>query len=584
MSNNTFNQYDPWFENESQIPSSINYKKIFQSISPTIASVAGDVQGGKTNIALKLSHKCILSGYPVILVILDRDAGKLQLQSRLERYNKDFKKWCEKKQLETIPLKYLFIKDCKDPVVISRFLKNNMVVSYINQSQLSVLLPLLKNNFLLITDEIDYAIKDSECKVAETYYNICKKSKIHIGVSATSFKFWYKEHQVCSKLTFKLEQNKYYKGINDIVFKYPIDKEIFSPSQEDDCLEVDEEFKTFLTCIEKEGVFKNTNTETGEEYIQPPITLYVPSSYTKHHNEVFNYIKGSLKRRAKWMVIQYDGQDGCPIKLYCSEFEGKYKIKNNIYVPRNNVYYISNNSLSDVLGSLRNVMYKNNFYKNILIVAGRLATRQVSYVCDKYIWHLSHLRILRSSLASCTELVQSMRLFGIFKDDMPLTLSCRNIDYIDIKKYVSFQNHVIDRVKSDEKYLTMFEGAFGEESIKFEKQLLPKERLDKYINKTEIKVDKIMKKMSIEKQIEYIKMRLQEKQNTNISKFIGKIDIQKLYTKNQLEKLLIICGYQKPEWYLNTRLLKDTEQVPGRLFDTVLDMYIVRKELLPAWV
>jgi len=578
-------KYNYWFESETKIPSNINFQKIFSNNIPTVASIIGDVQGGKTNISLKLAHKCILHSRPVIMIILDRDVGKLQIQNRLKLYNKQFEKWCVRNELEFKPMKYLFIKDCKDPVKISEYLEKDIVISYINQPQLSVLLPLIKNDFFLLTDEADYAYKENDCKVSETYYKICGLAKFHLGITATSFKFWYKEHKVCCDLTFKLERHQYYKGIDDVSFENEIDNSVYTPSQETDCLEADEGFKTFLNQVESQGVFENINTETGESYKQPPIVLYVPSSYTKHHTEIFKYIKRTLKRRTKWIVIQYDGHNGCPIKLYCSDFEGKYRIKKNVYSPsKNGEYYIHNNTLQDVLGSLRRIMYSNDFFKNILIVAGRLASRQVSYVCDQYLWHLSHLRILRSLSTSCTELVQSMRIFGIFKDDMKLSLSCRRRDYEDIKKYIYFQNHVIQRVKSEDKYPTMYEGTFGDESISFEKRLLPKARLDRYIDKSEIKTEKIMKQMNIEKQIQYIRSRLNKNNKANIGKFINRIAIRVKYTQEQLIKLLQKSGYKCAEWQLKTKLLKDTEEVPGRLFDTLAGgKYMVRKELEVAW-
>ena len=480
-------EYNLWFESESKIPSSIDFPKIFQNPSNTVGSIAGDVQGGKTSIALKLAHKCMLNNYPVIFIILDRDNGKIQLETRMEKYNKDFQKWCAKNKCEYIQMKYIFVKDCKDSNMISKYLQKNMVVSYINSSQLSKII--LPKNYLLLTDEIDYAIKDPECKVTEIFENISNKAKIHLGITATSFKFWHQDCNVNSKLTFKLERHKYYKGIDDVSFSYAINEKIFSPPQESECLETDEGFKTFLSDIENVGVYKNVNLDTEEEYTQPPIVLYVPSSFTKHHNEVFNYIKTNIRRRSKWIVIQFDGQNNCPIKLFCSDFgKEKIKIKNNIYKPKDEIYYIDKNSLSDVLGILRHIMNINDFHKNILIVAGRMATRQVSYVCNRYIWHLSHLRILRSKTSSCTELVQSMRIFGIFNDNMPLTLSCRETDYNDLKKYIYFQDHVIQIVKLDEKNETMYEGAFGEDTV-FESHLVPKERLDKSINKSEIKVE-----------------------------------------------------------------------------------------------
>jgi hypothetical protein len=480
-------KYNLWFESESKIPSNINFQIVFENPLNTVGSICGDVQGGKTNIALKLAHKCMLNNYPVIFIILDRDNGKIQLQTRLEKYNKDFQKWCFKNDIEYIPIKYIFVKDCKDSNILYKYLKKDMVISYINSTQLSKIF--LPKKYLLITDEVDYAIKQPECKVSEFFQNICKNAKCHLGITATSFKFWHEDLKVDTNMTFKLERHEYYKGIDDVSFKYPIDEKIFSPSQENDCLETDEGFKSFLSDIENIGIYKNIKLDTQEQYTQPPIVLYVPSSFTKHHNEVFNYIKSSIRRRSKWIVIQFDGQNNCPIKLFCSEFDQEMiKIKNNTYKPKNNIYYIDKNSLSDVLGFLRHIMNLNYFYKNILIVAGRMATRQISYVCNRYLWHLSHLRILRSKTCSCTELVQSLRIFGIFKDNMPLTLSCRENDFNDIKKYIYFQDHIIHCTKLDKKNTTMYEEIFGENSI-FEKHLVPQERLDKTINKAHIKLE-----------------------------------------------------------------------------------------------
>ena len=61
-------------------------------------------------------------------------------------------------------------------------------------------------------------------------------------------------------------------------------------------------------------------------------------------------------------------------------------------------------------------------YPRLLIFAGDLAGRCISFVSSDYEWHLTEQRLLVSSSCDEPELMQKVRLCGIYKDDAPLTL------------------------------------------------------------------------------------------------------------------------------------------------------------------
>jgi len=95
-------------------------------------------------------------------------------------------------------------------------------------------------------------------------------------------------------------------------------------------------------------------------------------------------------------------------------------------------------------------MVKEKFEKNppnILIFSGDLAGRGISFTSSDFKWHLTSMRLLVANQCDEPELIQRVRLCGIYYDDVPLTLYSTSDILCDIKKAYFRQEEIICNLK-----------------------------------------------------------------------------------------------------------------------------------------
>lgn len=483
-------EHDDWFTKHSDIPDKFDFD---QTVNNRYYSILGSVQSGKTSLALRLAHKSICYGIPSIMIILDREEGKKQLECALENYNESYIKWCKKYFIKYKPLQYDFISNKK----IDKDNFDGLYIAFMNVSQLNktcILIDDFKEQYAedfaytLIVDEVDFAYKKETTKVSEYFEYLCDNANRVIGLSATQFNFWHKA-EISHKRNFILERHKYYKGIEDILFHEPIAEDIYTIShrnEEQRFNKVDYQFKSYIKKIEQCDKSEYVCIKNGQKIKHPAIVLYFPGTENKHHSQVLSYMKNKFP---KWTTIQYDGDRNAPIKLYSSLVK-KIKIGKTKYTKIDDIFLIDD-TIQNTLKSLREIMMANNDFQNILIVSGKLVARQISYVCADYIWHLTHMRLLTPlSEGDATNLIQRMRLCGIYRyDNIPLYLSCHEYLYEQMKISYLFQQEMIK--KATEEGLSIRKTTFGkgkeEERIVYLKSELPTIPLHSDIPKRDIK-------------------------------------------------------------------------------------------------
>lgn len=495
--------YTPWLIEDTKIPSEYDFLRAYRAENLECSSITGDIQAGKTSLAIKLSHKSVLSGIPAVYVIMSRKAGHLQLDQRLFDYNNAFKTWCETNRCEYKPLEYVFQAD-KTAVVhqrVNNFLNfqrrsPGLIIVYANVAQLKRVLEIRlsiagKCPFTLIVDEVDENSKQDGASMTDPFTQLHDLADSYIGITATSFKYWWMEKKLMNFNCYVLEPHKDYRGIKNLQLDQPIDESIFAPRTSDPFHKTDHQFEGYLKRLESIKGYHYTDKLTGEPEYHPVMCLYRVSDINKYHTEVFTYMR--KYNRMKWCCVQFDGEEGANIKLYHSDIASRSDVMvlpGKSYRPdQDGIYTIDKNSISQVIGYLRRLMTGQDSFKNIMIVTGKLASRQISYVCDEYNWHLTHMRLLRASSSNdCTELMQQMRLCGIFRhDDIPLHLSIKEREFADLQKAYALQQSMIGK-SADDVPREMCESVYGTESVGFAKSLIPGMRLQKVIPKRAVKI------------------------------------------------------------------------------------------------
>ena len=123
----------------------------------------------------------------------------------------------------------------------------------------------------------------------------------------------------------------------------------------------------------------------------PEICLIKNSRFIENHESLFN---GIVKKYKDMAVMVYNGS-GVKMHVPGENFEGYQKM-----------------NISDALQYLRDNGGVKKF-KNIIIIAGDLAGRCISYVPKDYSWHLTKMYYLPSASTSIPDLIQSTgRLCG----------------------------------------------------------------------------------------------------------------------------------------------------------------------------
>jgi hypothetical protein len=467
----------------------------FDSNKKNFTLITGEIQSGKTSTALVLSHKSIIQKRPVVYVILNRNVGKYQVQDRLVIYNNDFRKFCLKNDIDFKPIEYAFVQDLSDDTtkISSLLLNNGLIIVYCNTVQLYRFLEehqKVNIKYTLIVDEIDYQDKDNgntEVKVVDYYNELVNRSVDYIGLSATNFKIFYTSESLYTHRMFTLENRKNYKSILDITRNYNIPEDITCPSNTES-FSKDYQFQDMIKSLSKKSPIEYKDKINGKNRIHPIILLYKISRFVYHHDQVFEYIKTNYSK--KWCAITFNYKG---IKFYHKDLTGIISINNvQIKPDKENNYTIKGTSISNVLSLLRK-FYKNEIISNkhIIIISGNLVSRQISYTCNQFIWHLTHMRLLStSSKPDCTNLLQEMRLCGIYnRDDITPEISVTDSSYSNIIKAYKIQKKMCRKsIKKANEKLSVKEYLFGrnEYSLRFRKETIPDYKLHRIIPKSSV--------------------------------------------------------------------------------------------------
>ena len=251
-----------------------------------------------------------------------------------------------------------------------------------------------KERYVTIFDEADFV--DSGKGIKSKHYDVLKmrSSKI-FWVSATIMDMLAKEDGISGDNVIFLSPSdrKNYKGIlNNRIAMETLPSGKYVGEVHEDLFECNPYFDTFLEDYKKKNVF-------GEH---PRICLVNVSHCIEPLEKAQKRIAES---HPELSVIVYNS----PGLVYQ---KGSKKILGED-IDRENVssflQYLKNN------GGVK----KNS---HIIILSGYMAGRGISFVSEDYKWHLTDEYLVMSKSADEPELIQKVRLQGIYKDNIPLTL------------------------------------------------------------------------------------------------------------------------------------------------------------------
>jgi len=386
--------------------------------------VSADCQSGKTNFAISMCAQTILDGHTPIVVTRRLIDDMSQFICRCKEYTRDLESSTGYKirtlgNLDnTRELENAFTKRTRCIVVC---------IGTINQ--LSTLEDMIVNtgvynDYTLIIDEIDNVDYGTCSKAGESLSCLKKNAYAVIGITATPLDAIMSEGSLTSACQVRLNSPDDYRGFRDIQVTTFNDKVVapYNNTRYSHMTREDSNLPKWLDKMSREQLWYDKTSEIN-------LNMVMLLKYTMYNSNQETLYKG-IKRRypGLFVLMVYNGKG-----IMCSENVGILKAD----------MYSSDLSISKALQYFRRDPEK---YPRVLVIAGNMASRCISFVSRDYSLHLNHMYYLPQKSTTVPEMIQSVgRLCGRNRDKGPIHL-CTPLKVAQaVFSGYHFTNEIIDR-------------------------------------------------------------------------------------------------------------------------------------------
>ena len=376
---------------------------ITEFLANRYVAVKGQIQSGKTSFMICAGMLLLLAGMDVVIVLRNSNSDLQQIYARLTAFKDVLYRECQQS---------FDISTSRKPVASIR---PQIVLALANGISLQKVFSILQKDYVLIIDEADYV--DSGTLTRKAVVLPMLKSQAHcvLGVSATVMDLLGKEALLPKDLVL-LTPSSDYKGIPHILGQA----------------------KSFIPPGAKYSSKVDANLLENDPYLLDWIQELV--------DEPVGVLPDGTVHPNVALVTICDTVDPClrAREEICRRYPRVTVIDHHadgIIIQKGIIEDMSRLPISEVLQSLQEETGP------IVIFAGDIAGRGVSYVSSDYRLHLTHQRLIVS--ASCTEpeLMQKIRLCGVYKDHLPLKLVTTESIVCDLRKAYFKQEELVGRVR-----------------------------------------------------------------------------------------------------------------------------------------
>ncbi len=415
--------------------------------------IKGAIQSGKTNVMIGAAYFSAMLGISTIILVQQYIKDVKQIKKRIEQYWNRYKSYMESQGFNPIfnlknPLEIQpnsFKKSEKFVEAISGD-KPNIIICMRNSPRIRQLLKIVntvKNYKLnLVIDEIDTVYKSGKnCKVRPSVDSLMKISRAIVGVSATLFDVIIPKDTPFStnRKTFVMDFPPNYKGFGSLIHN-KLDDDI---GKTVGCKKLEQLYIDLLN--QPLQILKN-----GDKH---PLNML--SKFTRlneDQNDYQDWFKThKILRKYTTLVYNCEGSrfyspniksnsihiDGFP--LIVKDSKGYFNISRDI--PIFEIYEWMRDPTKG--GGV-------NVFPYIQTFAGDMASRGTSFVSTKNDWHLTDEFLLLSDTTDAANSIQALRILGIYKDDIVLTLHTTQKCYDNCKKGLDLQEEIIKQAKEME--------------------------------------------------------------------------------------------------------------------------------------
>jgi hypothetical protein len=395
----------------------------YASLWQQFMAVKGHVQSGKTNFMVCVSLLYLWLGQSVIILVRNLQADSNQFLQRWDAFRAKSEPYVPK------------VKVIKSSTSITKRKTPALYICLGNQSSLKKMISIVpEKQFVLCIDEVDALDLGRGSQRSLHLATLKERACITFGISATMMDPLCKEQN--PKLLL-LNTPSDYKGIHDIIFKPLSQKAQFSATIESDLVDNNPDLMPFIDLfIQRPAVaMPHIVLLNIGRTVQPYLSLQ--KDLSKKYPSL-----ATLILHAKGISMSIDG-----------------------------VITLKTSPLSSCLQWLKENGGIERF-PHIVIGAGELAGRGLSFTDLDYEWHLTDLYLIVSKTCDEAELIQKIRLCGRYKDTTSLLLHTTPSIYSDLIKAYYRQEEVVTTLHGvDEPYkehmgrMTLSESKFSKRSM-----------------------------------------------------------------------------------------------------------------------
>jgi hypothetical protein len=426
-----------WIHTEIPLTQKLNFG-VDVDLMDKFITVSGDVQSGKTRAMRHCMLKNKMTGKKSLLIVRNIKDDVRQFVVGTAIFNQDIQCLGFSGKYQLIPCGLNGLNYWLNP-------QSNLdtLILLANGHQLYKFNEALKKrpvDFSIFIDEADMVVNsvrtdESDHNLRTQLDHTIKQAKRVLCVTATSLGLFFKEgYQIRTSNILSLPHPPNYKGINSLHFSEIVLEE------KNKTIEVFTEHMLKIVKSNDTCVFKNA-IDGIEDH--PVIILNKTTNLNKDQLGMFHLIMKSKNLRLKWTYIVYNRHG---IMIY------HHSLKNNIKIcntkpksNKNGLLCFKNVGIQDGLQYL----YDNGGverFSHIIIAAGFLAARGINYTSRNFKWHLTGEFLVRPKSSFSEDLMQSLRLCGIYKDNIPLTLWTTKDIWRDINKTLTLRQNIISMV------------------------------------------------------------------------------------------------------------------------------------------
>ena len=358
-----------------------------ESLKDKYTVIKGHVQSGKTNFMICASALFVSMGYSVVHLLRDRTSDRDQIHDRLLRFQEDHNK-AFGQTMTVIKTAGAGAKSVNQPRIYLSLCNNTSVTKVLSIVTAS------DRPYILFIDEVDCVDSGDATQKYKAIQDMKKAAYCVFGVSATIMDPLGKENITSKNIILLGTDSKHgvYKGLDRVQLLEIDDKCKYTGAVDSDLFEEDKGLAVFIDeFVERQPIRYVTMTH-------PNICLV---NICRAKVPCFKAQVDLGKSHPNLVTIVYNG-DGVSFR------QGKTASKERTTISK----FLQ--KLKDNGGVAK--------YPHIMIFAGDLAGRCISFVSEDYTWHLSDQRLLISSSCDEPELIQKIRLCGVYNDDIPLRL------------------------------------------------------------------------------------------------------------------------------------------------------------------